>query len=74
MNNLERVPVARAAEELCICSLTVRFLMEKNCLPIGFIKKSQKRNTYVIYRNLLDDFKANGGSKLIAQKMEELAE
>ena len=66
---LERVTVAQASEELCITPLTLRIMMECGILPIGIVKKSIKRNTYIIYRNMLDEFKSGNTAKEVLKKV-----
>jgi hypothetical protein len=66
---LERVTVAQAAEELCISPLTVRGMMECGILPIGIVKESPKRCTYIIYRNMLDEFKSGNSALEVLKKV-----
>lgn len=68
-NKLERVTVARASEELCIAPLTLRGMMECGILPIGIVKQSTKRCTYIIYRNMLDEFKSGNSAQEVLKKV-----
>ena len=56
---LKRVTVRQASEELNIDVETVRYMMQKERLPIGYaIKRDGKeRYNYVIYRGMLDKYK-----------------
>lgn len=52
-----RVSVTQASKELGISVPTLRMLMRNKEINIGKVVKSSlkgKRNTYLIYRNLLD--------------------
>ncbi|MEE0390602.1 helix-turn-helix domain-containing protein [Thermoguttaceae bacterium LCP21S3_D4] len=66
---LERVTVKQAAEELNMDHETVKYLMRKERLPIGYavLREGCKRTTYYIYRDALDAYKKNmkmlGGNK-----------
>ena len=50
----ERLSVMQAAQLLGIAPETVRYLMEKGELPIGRVIKNQRRNTFLIYRELVN--------------------
>ncbi len=60
---LERVTTKQAAKELNIGVDTLQYLMVHDQLPIGYaIKKTDKqRYNYVIYRGMLNDYKASVG-------------
>ena len=51
---MERLTVMQAAQLLGIAPETVRYLMEKGELPIGRVIKNQRRNTYLIFRELVN--------------------
>lgn len=62
---LERVNPIQAAKELNMSPDSVRYLMQINKLPIGYVVKREgkTRHSYIIYRGLLDAEKeriANG--------------
>lgn len=55
----ERVSTRQAAQELNMDVDTLQYLLQNNKLPIGYaVKKTgKKRNSYYIYRGLLDTYK-----------------
>lgn len=57
---VERVSVKEAAEELKLNQEMLRYMMQADKLPIGcaFKKPGSKRWVYVIYRGLLEQYKA----------------
>lgn len=50
---MERITVREAARFLQTTPLTVRVAMEQGILPIGIVVKKQQRNTYLVYKELL---------------------
>lgn len=56
---VERVNVKQAAKELKMDMESLRHLMEKRELPIGYVTKKEgcKRRSFIIYRGLLDSYK-----------------
>ena len=62
--NIKRVSVKVAAEELKINQEMLRYMMQAEKLPIGyaFKKPNSKRWNYIIYRGLLDQYKAGVAS------------
>lgn len=58
--NVERVSVKEAAKELKINQEMLRYMMQADKLPIGyaFKKPGSLRWVYVIYRGLLEQYKA----------------
>ena len=63
MNDGVRVSTAQAAKELHMSPLTLRYFMQHGQLPIGMAQKREgnKHYCYVIYRGLLDKYKAELG-------------
>lgn len=61
--NMIRVDPKVAAEELGMDVISLHHLMRQQRLPIGVAikKEGKKRWSYYIYRNLLDQYKENGG-------------
>lgn len=61
--NMIRVGPKVAAEELGMDVISLHHLMRQQRLPIGVAikKEGKKRWSYYIYRNLLDQYKENGG-------------
>jgi excisionase family DNA binding protein len=51
---MERVTVKDAAALLGLHPYTVRYWMETGRLPIGRVIKGKKKNSYLIYRELLE--------------------
>lgn len=56
---MERVTTKQAAAELHMSVLTLQTLMQQGILPIGVAVRRKGRYQYIIYRNMLDDYKAN---------------
>lgn len=58
---MQKMSVADAAKELNMSVITVRLLLRKEKLPIGFaIKKDGNENYYYhIYKELVDAYKKN---------------
>lgn len=58
-NAMERVTVKQAAEEMNMDLETLRYMMMKERLPIGYAikREGKKRAVYVIYRGMLDQYK-----------------
>lgn len=56
---MERVTTKQAAEEMNMDMETLRYMMMKERLPIGYAikREGKKRAVYVIYRGLLDQYK-----------------
>lgn len=63
--NMIRVDPKVAAEELNMDVISLHHLMRQQRLPIGVAikKEGKKRWSYYIYRNLLDQYKENGGKE-----------
>lgn len=59
MEEMERVTTKQAAAELHMSILTLQTLMQQDILPIGVAVKRKGRYQYIIYRNMLDDYKRN---------------
>lgn len=55
----ERVTTKQAALELNMDVDTLQYLLQNERIPIGYAvkKKGKKRNSYYIYRGLLDRYK-----------------
>ncbi len=51
---MERVPVKDASVMLGLHPDTLRIMMTTGELPIGRVVKGKRRNTYLIYKNLLE--------------------
>jgi hypothetical protein len=56
---MERMTVAEAANELNMSVIAVRYLMQKERLPIGYAMKQEDHENfyYIIYRELVEGFK-----------------
>ena len=56
---MERVTTKQAAAELNMDLETLKYLMRKEKLPIGYAMKREgkKRTVYIIYRGMLEQFK-----------------
>lgn len=52
---MERMTVQEAADYLKITPALVRYLMDKGVLKIGKVVRNKKRNTYIIYRELIKE-------------------
>lgn len=68
MQKTERVDVKEAAKVLEMNTESVRYLMQKDRLPIGYAmrREGKKRWAYYIYRGLLEkevERLANGGQR-----------
>jgi len=59
VEELERVTTKQAAAELHMSILTLQTLMQQGILPIGVAVKRKQKYQYVIYRNMLEDYKRN---------------
>lgn len=59
MNDAKRATCEEAAKELHMSVLTLRELMKRDRLPIGYalIRDGGKHYQYVIYRKLLDAYR-----------------
>lgn len=59
VNNPERVSTKQAAMELNMDVDTLQYLLQTERIPIGYaVKKAgKKRNSYYIYRGLLEQYK-----------------
>lgn len=51
---MERMSVAEAAEVLGISTESLRYWMEQGKLKIGKVIKGRKRNTYLIFREMVN--------------------
>lgn len=62
---MQRVTTKQAASELNMDLETLQYLMREERLPIGYAMKREgkKRNVYIIYRGMLDQFKAKVAGK-----------
>ena len=69
--NMIRVDPKVAAEELGMDVISLHHLMRQQRLPIGVAikKEGKKRWSYYIYRNLLDQYKENGGIRHAQRKL-----
>lgn len=56
---MQRMTVAEAAKELNLTVITVRLLMQKEKLPIGYAVKNDDAENYmyIIYKELVDGYK-----------------
>ena len=54
---MERMTVQEAADYLKISVQQVRYMMDIGKLKIGMVVRHKKRNTYLIYRELLEGVK-----------------
>lgn len=56
---MQKMTVAEAAQELNMTVITVRLLMQKEKLPIGYAVKSEgaEHYQYIIFKELVDGFK-----------------
>lgn len=52
---VERMTVQEAAEYLGITPQLLRMLMDKGELRIGKVVRNKRRNTYLIYRELIEE-------------------
>ena len=52
---MERLTVKQAAKELGITPQLLRMLMDRGELPIGKVVRNKRRNTYLIYREYLNE-------------------
>lgn len=66
----KRVSTKQAALELSMDVDTLQYLLQNNRIPIGYAvkKEGKKRNSYYIYRGLLDTYK----KQLNGQNINEL--
>lgn len=62
MENATRITIKEASKALGIHEDSVRYLMKKGKLPIGIVRTSKKRNTYYVYREMLERFLKVEGS------------
>ena len=68
MSNIpERVSTKQAASELNMDVDTLQYLLQNNRIPIGYAvkKDGKKRNSYYIYRGLLDTYKKQLNGQLV---------
>jgi len=63
----ERVSTKQAALELNMDVDTLQYLLQNNRIPIGYAvkKEGKKRNSYYIYRGLLDSYKKQLNGQVI---------
>lgn len=63
----ERVSTKQAASELNMDVDTLQYLLQNNRIPIGYAvkKEGKKRNSYYIYRGLLDSYKKQLNGQVI---------
>lgn len=52
---MERMTVREAANYLQITPALLRYLMDRGELKIGKVVRNKKRNTYIIYRELIKE-------------------
>lgn len=54
-DDMERLTVREAANYLQITPALLRYLMDRGELKIGKVVRNKKRNTYIIYRELIKE-------------------
>ena len=54
---MERITVEQAAEQLGLSSFSVRELMRQDQLPIGKVMHGNRRDTFYIWQELIDQYR-----------------
>ena len=59
---MERIPLAEAARVLDTTPTFIKKQMRAGKLPIGLVFRGEKRHSYFIYREWLDQYVKEGGT------------